>query len=169
MSPSRWLYEYMNKENGKDMFTCVEICAGAGGQALGLELAGFSHLALVEIERHYCSTLLINRPEWNVLNKMVSFLVLKSILLNVFKKLRQPWSFYPHWMSTTYLVHHCILAWNIIIYTRLVRICLLNFDIENSNLTTDWTNSLLDKYMEVFKIRIYKDAKAGNSIAKDKV
>lgn len=78
------------------MFTCVEICAGAGGQALGLELAGFSHLALVEIERHYCSTLLINRPEWNVLNKMVSFLVLKSILLNVFKKLRQPWSFYPH-------------------------------------------------------------------------
>ena len=52
---------------------------------------------------------------------------------------------------------------------RLVRICLLNFDIENSNLTTDGTNSLLDKYMEVVKIRIYKDAKAGNSIAKDKV
>ena len=42
-------------------------------------------------------------------------------------------------------------------------------DIENSNLTTDGTNSLLDKYMEVFKIRIYTDAKAGNSIAKDKV
>ena len=72
-------------------------------------------------------------------------------------------------MSNRYLVNHCILAWNIIIYTRLVRICLLNFDIENSNLTTDGTNSLLDKYMEVFKIRIYKDAKAGNSIAKDKV
>lgn len=51
-----------------DRFTCVEICAGAGGQALGLELAGFSHLALVELEWQYCSTLLINRPDWNVIN-----------------------------------------------------------------------------------------------------
>ena len=59
----------MKKEEcSKQQFTCVEICAGAGGQALGLELAGFSHLALVEIEWQYCSTLLLNRPEWNVLN-----------------------------------------------------------------------------------------------------
>ena len=58
----------MKNRNGKDVFTCVEICAGAGGQALGLELAGFSHLALVEIEWRYCTTLLINRPEWNVIN-----------------------------------------------------------------------------------------------------
>lgn len=28
--------------------TCVEICAGAGGQALGLAMAGFVHVALVE-------------------------------------------------------------------------------------------------------------------------
>jgi len=47
--------------------TCVEICAGAGGQALGLEQAGFRHLALVEIEKSYCKTLLDNRPDWNVL------------------------------------------------------------------------------------------------------
>ena len=33
------------------MATCIEICAGAGGQALGLEEAGFEPLALVEIER----------------------------------------------------------------------------------------------------------------------
>lgn len=46
--------------------TSVEICAGAGGQALGLELAGFSHAALVEIEPAACSTLRINRPHWNV-------------------------------------------------------------------------------------------------------
>lgn len=46
--------------------TCVEICAGAGGQALGLELAGFRHVALVEIEKVYCRTLLTNHPEWNV-------------------------------------------------------------------------------------------------------
>lgn len=51
--------------------TCVEICAGAGGQALGLELAGFRHLALVEIEKEYCKTLLCNHPEWNVINRDV--------------------------------------------------------------------------------------------------
>lgn len=47
--------------------TCVEICAGAGGQALGLALAGFIHVALVEYESDYCKTLKLNRPEWNVI------------------------------------------------------------------------------------------------------
>ena len=47
--------------------TCVEICAGAGGQALGLALAGFVHVALVEYEEEYCKTLKMNRPEWNVI------------------------------------------------------------------------------------------------------
>jgi DNA (cytosine-5)-methyltransferase 1 len=50
------------------MATCVEICAGAGGQALGLESAGFSPLALVEIDKNACNTLRLNRPEWNVLH-----------------------------------------------------------------------------------------------------
>lgn len=38
-------------------FTSVEICAGAGGQAIGLERAKFEHLALVEIDPHACQTL----------------------------------------------------------------------------------------------------------------
>ena len=37
--------------------TCVEICAGAGGQALGLAMAGFVHVALVEYEQEYCNVL----------------------------------------------------------------------------------------------------------------
>ena len=52
-------------------YTSIEICAGAGGQAVGLEQAGFDHHALVEIEPIACDTLRLNRPLWNVINKDV--------------------------------------------------------------------------------------------------
>ena len=59
-----------SRESEKEMqqpLTCVEICAGAGGQALGLAMAGFAHVALVEYEKDYCAVLKQNRPEWNVI------------------------------------------------------------------------------------------------------
>jgi len=49
----------------------IEICAGAGGQALGLEQAGFKHEVLVEIDKHACETLRLNRPHWRILEKDV--------------------------------------------------------------------------------------------------
>jgi DNA (cytosine-5)-methyltransferase 1 len=44
----------------------VEICAGAGGQALGLERAGFEHALVVELDPAACETLRTNRPGWKV-------------------------------------------------------------------------------------------------------
>ena len=44
----------------------VEICAGAGGQALGLERAGFEHALAVELDGMACATLRANRPGWKV-------------------------------------------------------------------------------------------------------
>lgn len=44
----------------------LEICAGAGGQSRGLELAGFGHELAVEIDRDAAATLRLNRPNWDV-------------------------------------------------------------------------------------------------------
>lgn len=47
--------------------TSLDICSGAGGEALGLELAGFRTVGAVENDRAACQSLRLNRPSWNVI------------------------------------------------------------------------------------------------------
>lgn len=47
--------------------TAIELFAGAGGLALGLEQAGINTAEYIEFDRACCETLKTNRPEWNVI------------------------------------------------------------------------------------------------------
>lgn len=49
-------------------FISIELFAGAGGLALGIEKAGFNTLALIEYDKAASNTLQHNRPYWNVIN-----------------------------------------------------------------------------------------------------
>ena len=53
-------------------FTTIELFAGAGGLALGIEQAGFETLGLVEIDKDAADTLKQNRPNWRVLNEDIA-------------------------------------------------------------------------------------------------
>ena len=55
----------MRKE--KRTVKCIELFAGAGGLALGIEKAGFETIGLIEFNRPAAETLKKNRPEWNVI------------------------------------------------------------------------------------------------------
>lgn len=64
--------------------TCIELFAGAGGLALGLEKAGFEEIGLVEFDAKACETLRINRQKWNVIEEDIVE-VSKRDLLKEFK------------------------------------------------------------------------------------
>lgn len=70
-SPRQVLDDYAAPRAHGSLAT-LELCAGAGGQALGLERAGISHAALVEIDKNACATLRMNRPDWNVIDQDVN-------------------------------------------------------------------------------------------------
>lgn len=63
--------------------TCIDLFAGAGGTALGLENAGFQHVLLSELDRHAAATLRLNRPNWNTVEGDVSELNFKEYYRNI--------------------------------------------------------------------------------------
>lgn len=57
----------LSKVKPKKIYTAIELFAGAGGLALGLENAGFDIKGVLEVDKYSCETLKINRPNWNVI------------------------------------------------------------------------------------------------------
>lgn len=70
MLESSWENEQKIKPIRK--YNSIELFAGAGGLAIGLERAGFNAVALNEIDKDGCATLRLNRPNWNVIEGDIS-------------------------------------------------------------------------------------------------
>lgn len=80
MSASNWALESQTIPHRT--YSSIELFAGAGGLAVGLEKAGFEAVALNELEKHACNTLRTNRPNWNVIEgdvRALDFTIFKGV------------------------------------------------------------------------------------------
>ena len=60
-------------------YTTIELFAGAGGLALGVEKAGFKTIGAVEFDHDACDTLRTNRPKWNIYEGDIADLTKKNL------------------------------------------------------------------------------------------
>lgn len=70
MFKNAWDAELVAKPNRE--YKLLELFAGAGGLAIGMERAGFESVLLNELDKHACNTLRQNRPDWNVVEGDIS-------------------------------------------------------------------------------------------------
>lgn len=70
MFKNAWDAEYVTKPNRG--YKLLELFAGGGGLAIGMERAGFESVLLNELDKHACNTLRKNRPDWNVVEGDIS-------------------------------------------------------------------------------------------------
>ena len=66
------------KNKKKSPYTVIELFAGAGGTAIGMENAGIKHTLLNEYDKHACETLRANRPGWNIIEDDIRNLKFKE-------------------------------------------------------------------------------------------
>lgn len=78
---SKWENELKTSPNRQ--YNLVELFAGCGGLALGMEAAGFNTVMLNEWDKHACSTLRHNRPKWNVVEGDISEVNFSDIQENI--------------------------------------------------------------------------------------
>jgi len=78
ITETKWDKELETKPNHQ--YNLVELFAGGGGLALGMEQAGFHSVLLNELDKHACATLRHNRPDWNVVEGDISKINFKEVV-----------------------------------------------------------------------------------------
>lgn len=81
MIKTSWDDEHATKPIRK--YNLVELFAGGGGLAIGMEQAGLESIFLNEMDKHACNTLRHNRPNWNVIEGDITNVDFTKIKHNV--------------------------------------------------------------------------------------
>ena len=71
------------KTSKRSPYTCIELFAGAGGTALGLENAGINHQLLVEYDKNCIETLKTNKPKWKIVGDDVRNVSFKGMQADI--------------------------------------------------------------------------------------